>query len=260
MLRNLLICGLIAGVLGGLLATGFARGVGESAVDQAIAFEGARATAAGEPAEPALVSRSTQKSFGLLTAAIVFGLAIGGLFALAFAAVYGRIGRASPARTALWLAAAAFVVVFLVPFIKYPSNPPAVGDPDTIGRRTLLYVCMIVISLLAAYIAVQLRATYARRVRAATATLLAIATYAVIVLAAGLVLPGVHEIPADFPAATLWRFRESTVGMQTILWATIGLVFAGLAPRVMAGQPILPWRGRDAAPQDAESPANAGLS
>ena len=257
MLRSLLICGLIAGVLGGLLATGFARGVGEAAVDQAIAFEGARAAAAGEPAEPALVSRSTQKSFGLLTAAVVFGLSIGGLFALTFAAVYGRVGRASPARTALWLAAAAYVVVFLVPFIKYPSNPPAVGDPDTIGRRTGLYVCMIVISLLAAYIALRLRATYARRLTASTATLLAVATYAAIALVAGLVLPAVHEVPGDFPAATLWRFRESTVGMQAILWTTIGLVFAGLAPRVMAGKSILPRR---TGPKDAESPANAGLS
>ena len=247
MLRNLLICGLIAGLIGGLAATGFARAVGESAVDQAIAFEGAKAAAAGEPEEPALVSRSVQKSVGLTIAAVAFGLSIGGLFALAFAAVYGRVGRASPAKTALWLAAAAFVVVFLVPFIKYPSNPPAVGSPDTIGRRTGLYVCMIAISLLAAYIAVKLRATYARRFEGSTATLLAVATYLVIVLVAGLVLPGVNEIPAGFPAGTLYRFREATVGMQAVLWATIGLVFAGLARRVMAGQPILPWRDRAAA-------------
>jgi hypothetical protein len=45
--------------------------------------------------------------------------------------------------------------------------------------------------------------------------------------------------------------------MQAILWTTIGLVFAGLAPRVMAGKSILPRR---TGPKDAESPANAGLS
>ncbi len=49
MLRNLLICGLIAGLCGGLLATGFARVAGESQVDKAIAFESAKAKAAGEP-------------------------------------------------------------------------------------------------------------------------------------------------------------------------------------------------------------------
>ena len=99
MLRNLLICGLIAGLCGGLLATGFARVVGEGPVDQAIAFEGQQAKAAGEAEEAPLVSRTMQKSFGLLTAAVVYGLSLGGLFALAFAAIYGRVGKASPART-----------------------------------------------------------------------------------------------------------------------------------------------------------------
>ena len=116
---------------------------GEPAVDQAIAYEEAHAppAAPGEE-EPELVSRDTQQGFGLLTAPTVYGLAIGGIFALAFAFAYGRVGRASPARTALCLAAAAFVVVYLVPFVKYPPNPPAVGDPDTIGDRTALYLVM----------------------------------------------------------------------------------------------------------------------
>ena len=82
---------------------------------------------------------------------------MGGLFALAFAAVYGRVGRASPATTALWLAGAAFLVVFLVPFLKYPANPPAVGDPETINDRTLTYLTMVAISVLAAVAALRVR-------------------------------------------------------------------------------------------------------
>ena len=58
MLRNLLICGLIAGLCGGLLATGFARVVGEAQVDQAIAFEERRqAKAAGAPRKPARLAQ-----------------------------------------------------------------------------------------------------------------------------------------------------------------------------------------------------------
>ena len=56
MLRNLLICGLIAGLCGGLLATGFARVAGESSVDRAIAFESAKAKVAGHHAEAPIVS------------------------------------------------------------------------------------------------------------------------------------------------------------------------------------------------------------
>ena len=233
MLRNLLICGLIAGACGGLVAAGFASLAGEPAVDQAIAVEESKIPA-GAPAEPELVSRDIQKSVGLLTAALTYGLAVGGVFALVFALVYGRVARVAPWKTALWLAGAAFLVLFLVPFLKYPANPPAVGDPETIGRRTALFVTMIAVSVLSAIAAVRIRRWLVSRERSAPqATFAAVAVYLVVVVAVALALPGIHEIPADFPATTLWRFREATIGMQAVLWTTIGLVFAVLAERVM---------------------------
>ncbi len=53
MLRNLLLCGLLAGLCGGLLATGFARVVGETQINQAIAFEDSEYKAQGLPPEKA---------------------------------------------------------------------------------------------------------------------------------------------------------------------------------------------------------------
>ena len=100
MLRNLLICGLIAGACAGLLATGFAELAGEPSIDRAISFEARQSEAAGEAPEPELVSRDVQRTAGLLTGAVVYGLALGGLFALAFGCVYGRVARTSPRRTA----------------------------------------------------------------------------------------------------------------------------------------------------------------
>lgn len=245
MLRKLLICGLVAGFIAGLVAFGFMTVAGERAVDQAIAYEEAHAPppAPGEHEEE-LVSRDTQKGVGLLTATTVYGLALGGIFALVFAYAYGRVGRASPARTALWLAAAAFVVIYLVPFIKYPPNPPAVGDPDTIGERTALYLVMVWISILAAVAAVRLRRTLAQRRPAHVATGVAGVAYLVVVVVAGLALPGIHEIPGTFPATTLWRFREASVGSQMAIWTSIGLVFAYTAERVMAGRPVWPLADR----------------
>src|SRR6185295_7905734 len=76
MLRNLLLCGLLAGLCGGLLATGFARVVGETQINQAIAFEDSQYKAQGLPPEKPIVSRSLQSSLGLLTAAVVYGLAL----------------------------------------------------------------------------------------------------------------------------------------------------------------------------------------
>jgi hypothetical protein len=245
-LRNLLLCGLLAGACGGLLATGFARVVGEGPVGQAIAYEHAQNDAGHVHDEAPIVSRALQRSLGLLTAALIYGLALGGLFALTFAAAYGRIARAGPARTSIWLAAAAFVVIYLVPFVKYPANPPAVGDPATIGKRTSLYVVMILISLVAAFTAIRLRALLAEHRSGSASILIATAAYVAIVVAAGLALPAAQEVPKTFPAETLFRFREASIGMQITLWATIGLVFAGTAQRVMTGQTMLPRRARPA--------------
>lgn len=259
MVRSLLICGLLAGVCGGLLAAGFGEIVGEPPLEQAISFEeaqsehehGAAAAGGHEHGESAPVSRDVQRFVGLPLAAMVYGLAIGGLFALAFAFGYGRVGDASPAKTALWMAALGFVVFYLVPFLKYPANPPATGDPNTVGERTLLFLTMLVTSLLAAVAAARVRASLVRRsagglgrlpsemTAAGAATAVAIGVYLAIVAIAGIALPVVDEIPAGFPANELWKFRIASIGTQAVLWTTMGLVMSVLAPRVLAGKPIL---------------------
>jgi uncharacterized membrane protein YidH (DUF202 family) len=253
MLRKLLICGLAAGACGGLLATGFVSLVGEPAMDRAVAYERAHERAAQssevQHETPAPVSRALQKSAGLLTAALVYGLALGGIFALVFAVGYGRIARAGPRATAYGLAAAAFVVAYLVPFLKYPASPPGASDPSTIGRRTVLYVTMIAVSVLAAVVAARLRPALVQRLDAHLANLAAGFSFLVIVVLAGVALPSVHEVPRDFPATTLWRFREASLGMQVVLWSAIGLVFGPAAQRVMSGRSVIPHRVlRQAAP------------
>src|SRR5690242_9781640 len=144
MMGSLLLRGMLAGALAGVLVFVFASIFGEPQVNLAIALE-SQAPASGHEhageagADPAghshggegeLVSRGVQSTVGLGTAVILYGAAIGGLFALAFAAVYGRIGSLGPQATAGLLAALGFVAVFLVPAIKYPANPPAVGHAD----------------------------------------------------------------------------------------------------------------------------------
>jgi predicted cobalt transporter CbtA len=259
MLRKLLICGLIVGAVAGLLATGFGILVGEPSVDEAIAYEEAKA-AAEAPAAPAgeeeapLVERSTQKGLGLLTANVVYGLSMGGLFAIAFAFAYGRVARASPRATAAGLALLAFTVVFLIPFLKYPATPPAGSDDDTIVKRTLLYLTMVTISVLAAIAAARLYPLLSNRwgtYLGAVGTGLA---YLLVVLVAGLALPAIDELPADFPATTLWEFRVASIGMQALIWSTIGIGFGLVVERVMAGRPILAKSGADPERTDARSP------
>lgn len=225
-MRSLLVWGLLAGLLGGVLAFGFASVYGEPPVEAAIAIEeqgGGHDHGTAE--EPPPVSRGVQSTVGLAIATCLFGTALGGLFALAFAFAYGRIGRFGPRTTAFTVAAVGFVAVELVPYIMYPPNPPAVGHADTIGQRTAAYFGIMAISIVLAVIAVYVARTgWLAAVGAGLA-------FAVVVSAAGALLPTFDEVPDGFPAQTLWDFRVASLGTQVVLWATIAVAFAALLQR-----------------------------
>lgn len=223
MVTGLLVRGLLVGLLAGILGFGFARLFGEPQVDRAIAFEDHVRQAKGEAPEPVLVSRQTQAGIGLLTGVVVYGAALGGLFSLTFAAAYGRVAALSPRITAALLALAGFVAVVVVPALKYPPNPPAIGDPETIGRRTALYFIMIAISLASSVLAIGLARRLAGRFGAWNGALAAILMFVLVVAAAQYLLPAVNEVPDKFSAVVLWRFRMASIGVQAVLWAVLGI-------------------------------------
>lgn len=231
MVRVLLVRGMLAGVLAGLLAVGFAEVFGEPQVEHALAFEAAMDQSAGYTPGPELVSRTVQKTAGLLTAGIAYGVAIGGLFSLLFASTYGRIGQVSPRALAAFLAGAGFVSIVLVPGLKYPPAPPAVGLPETIGMRTALYFEMIVISVGALTLAAVIGRNLVGRVNGWTAGLVAALAFIVVASTVQLALPDLTEVPEQFPAAVLWRFHVAALGMQLVFWTTLGLGFGVLAER-----------------------------
>lgn len=228
---NLLLRGMLAGLLAGILAFGFAKVFGEPQVDRAIAFEEQLAKAKGEAEEPEIVSRPVQASIGLFTGVTVVGTAMGGLFALAFAFVSGRLTRLPPRTTAILIAALGILAVYVVPNLKYPANPPSVGAPETIGYRTQLYFGMIVFSLAALAIAISTGRQFFAKLGALNATLVGAAVYIVLTAIAAYVLPPINEVPQGFPADLLWNFRVVSFGIQGILWATIALIFGASIER-----------------------------
>lgn len=231
MVRSLLIRGILVGVLAGLLAAVFAYVVGEPLVDSAITYEEQIARAAGEPEEAALVSRGVQSTIGLLVGTVGYGIAIGGLFSLTFATVSGRLGRLGPRATAALLSLAGFVVVILVPFLKYPANPPASSVDSSIGDRTSLFWIMVLSSILLAACATSLSRWLLPRFGIWTVTELGVGTYLVAVAIVGVALPSVQETPADFPATVLYDFRVASLGTHLVLWTVIGLLFGTLTER-----------------------------
>jgi hypothetical protein len=233
MARTLLVRGLIAGACAGVLAFAFALLFGEPQIDKAIAFEEALAAAAREPAEPELVSRATQSTIGLLTGTVLLGIALGATFAIVFAWAYGRIGALGARATAALLALGAFVAITLVPSTKYPANPPTVGNAETIDRRTLLFVAMIAISVLAMIAAARLWRQLSARLGGWNAAIVAGVLFVAVIAVAELILPSVQETPRSFPPDLLWEFRVASIGLNATLWLAIGLGFGALAERVL---------------------------
>ncbi len=239
---SLMMRGMVAGVLASILAFCFATAFGEPAIEQAIAVEETSATHTHdhgasphtdvEAAQP--VSRGVQRTLGLAVGLGLLGVALGGVFAILFALGRGRLGLTSDRMTALLVAILAFTSAYLVPFLKYPANPPAVGQAETIEARTVAYLGMFLCSVLVMAAAVLLQ----RRLAAArgdwNASLIATSVFVVAMAVIWVGLPSFSEVPDAFPANTLWNFRVASIGTQLCLWLGTGLLFAVLSDRAHA--------------------------
>lgn len=239
--KVLLVRGLVVGLVAGLVGFVFARLLGEPQVRKAIQFESFIDDKVKHLAPTAeLVTRPIQGNYGLATGTLVFGVAIGGIFALVFAVANGRIGGLSARATALVIAVLGLVSVYVVPNLKYPANPPSVGSPDTIERRTWLYLLMIVVSIVFMIAAVVIRQHLVDRAGGWNATILVATGYLAVMAICYVALPGVNEVPQQgihgvvraittdgvtFPPQVLWRFRVASFGVQALVWVTIGLGF-----------------------------------
>jgi hypothetical protein len=267
--RRIILRGLLAGAVGGVLAFVFARIFAEPVIGKAIAYESGRDAAqaaldkaAGLPADmggPDLFSRTVQADLGLGTGMIAMGVALGGLFAVAYLLCLGRVGRVQPRTLALLVALGGFLGFYLVPFAKYPADPPAIGHPETIRDRGLLYLAMVGCSIVFLIAAVWLGRRLRPRLGAWSATLLAALAFAAAIGTVMAVLPAFGHLPFNervygdqatetplplknaqgvivypgFPADVLFSFRFYSLAAQLILWGSIGLVFAPLAERLL---------------------------
>ena len=165
--RRLIARGLLAGAVAGTLAFLFARLFAEPVIGRAIVYEDGRAAVAAVHSVHEhgveLFTRGVQANAGLGFGVLIFGVAMGALFAVVFCITYGRVGNLEARLFSALLAAIAFIAVYLVPFLKYPANPPAVGQADTIGARTGWYLVAVLASVMLTVAVVWLARTLANR-------------------------------------------------------------------------------------------------
>jgi hypothetical protein len=244
--RAFLVRGLLVGVLAGLSTFVVGYVVAEPHVQAAIDVEEAH-SAAEAPADDhadeeaghtheedgTVVSRHNQRTWGLFTGTLTVGLVFGALVALVAAGVAGRLGALSLGQSTALVALVGWVSVALVPFLKYPASPPAVGNADTIGARTGWFFLFLAISVAMAGVATLLAKRVFDRAGAFPAVVTGVAVYLVVVVVAGQVLPTVNEL-GDFPADTLWYFRRASLIVSATMWAVIGVGLTAAVRRLGA--------------------------
>ncbi|MCJ0904575.1 CbtA family protein [Rhodococcus sp. ARC_M6] len=228
---KLLIRGLLAGLIAGILAGGVAYVLGEPHVNAAIAIE--EASSAGGHThgseEAPLVTRDGQRA-GLFLATSLAGLALGAIFAVV-ANYARRITSMAGPLLAITIATGGWLAIEAVPFFKYPANPPAVGDPDTINQRTLLWLATVILGLLAVTAAAAAAKAVSAHEFISVRIAAPVAAFLVIVAIGYVSLPTINEVGDDFPATLLWEFRLSSLATQATLWLVLGLAFAFLTER-----------------------------
>lgn len=219
--------GAIAGIVAGVALALFLVTVGERSLGQAVQLQTIRAIADTGSAPDQMFTRGGQLLGGIL-GSVVFGLGLGAVFGAVFAATRHRLPGRDDLQRALWLAVGALVILWVVPAIKYPPNPPGVGDPATITRRTMLWLTLVGWSLLCAWATTRLGKWLSARGMTTPACLSAqIVTYVGLIVIASSALPPTGD-PVTVPANLIWHFRLSSIAGQVIMWVVLGMTFGWL--------------------------------
>lgn len=216
-----LFSGAIAGTFLGLIN----QGIVEPYIEQAIQLEMQGAIDNGEMINPVQFDayRLWQKG-GEIAAGTILGLSIGALFGLVFAYGRGALPGSSDKKKALALAGIMWVVLFLVPALKYPANPPAVGDPETIYYRQSLYIAFIAISGLSALGLALLRKKLKPKLAAP-------AIYAAIMAAAFVAMPP-NPDAISAPMDLVISFRVVSAFTMSVFWGVLGITLGAFWDRL----------------------------
>jgi predicted cobalt transporter CbtA len=231
-LSSLLKAAVTAGVIAGAVVSGFHALLIEPVIEQAIALEEQHSHAHGEARHEPVVDRPTQR-WGLVLGFILYGAICGLLLGLlAYAAQRWRPEAWTFVRYGLILAGLIGWSVALFPFLKYPANPPGVGEAETVGYRQGLYVGFVGLSAAGTALAVGLSRLLSRPAGVTPVErkgwLLPAAFYVIYAAAMYVVFPA-NPDPVEMPAALVWTFRVISFAGLLLFWLILGGVFGWLA-------------------------------
>ena len=222
----------IAIVLGSGALAGTIHGVANLAIvepylDEAIGIENQNLFASGEEYDTAEFwveyegYRNWQKS-GQVLAGAILGTSIGALFGIVYALSRRALPQGSDMKKTLILATIMWFSIYIIPFLKYPANPPTVGDGETVVLRAILYLSFIAIS---GFGVVGFYQLYKRLEKSKEFVVLAgYAAFIAIVFV--LMPPNPDEITA--PMDLVNGFRAMSVVAVSVFWISLAFILGAL--------------------------------
>jgi len=214
---------LVSGGMAGFIHGTVNFAIVEPYLDQAIGIENQSLFASGE-AEDTLEFwaeyesyRTWQKS-GQVLAGVILGVAMGSLFGIVYALSRNSLPGKTDVTKAMFLSLIMWITIYLIPFLKYPANPPTVGDGDTVILRAVLYVSFIAISGISALLFYKISKKFQNNKK-----YLGILGYGIFISVVFFAMPeNPDNITAPMNLVTEFRFM-SILGV-TSFWGSIGII------------------------------------
>ena len=229
----MLFSGFSAGLIHGLTNLALV----EPYLDKAIGIENQNLFASGEAHDSPSFwveynsYRDWQKG-GQILAGGILGMSMGSLFGIIFAFSRKTLPQGHDAKKALVLASIMWFAIFLIPFLKYPANPPTVGDPDTVVLRGILFLSFIAISGLGALGFYRLSKKLQKRKK-----ILSIIGYASFMSIVFVLMPtNPDEITA--PLELVNGFRLMSLVAVSLYWISNAIILGFLWQRFKPDKPI----------------------
>ncbi len=161
--------------------------------------------------------RIWQKS-GQILAGVILGTSVGALFGIIFALSRNSLPGNHDVKKSLFLAGIMWFTLYFIPFLKYPANPPTVGDSETIVLRTILYLSFIAISGIGALAFYKLSQKFKNKKK-----FVSIIGYAIFISILVIVMPE-NPDKISAPMTLVNEFRLMSVLGVSSFWISVGVI------------------------------------
>jgi predicted cobalt transporter CbtA len=226
---------LSSGVIAGIILAFLNLGIVEPTIDKAIALEVQKQVSLGENVNMSeLIDYRYWQKAGAFAGGAIYGAGLASLFGVVFVFARSKLPGKNNKQKAILLAGIMWLVLFLMVALKYPANPPAVGDPETIYYRETLYVGYILISGLAALG----MAVIWIRTRINSKKIIIPLMYAAIMVTAYVVMPS-NPDKIEISMDLIQTFRILTAITIGVFWGTLGLIFGSLWDKFLSREQTL---------------------